>query len=183
VSAEQTYVVLASEPGLSVAAPDVAGIELWRPSPSGLRPPAVTGAGAYVWAAFHTLHLFSNRDYAAVLIREGGEPVHRSYVFPRWARFPFMAADDLQIGDTWTAPAARGRGLARLAIRAALAHFARPGRRFWYVAAADNHPSIRAAEGAGLRRVAVAHRTAPFGVRLVGRYELAPDPAGALALP
>ncbi len=79
-------------------------------------PAGVRGVSFYVWRAFHAAHVFANRDYALLVIYDGDRLVHRSCVFPRYPRFPFMRDDDLQIGDIWTDPDYRGQGLATRAI-------------------------------------------------------------------
>lgn len=148
--------------------------ELWRPTAADPTPPAMSAPVGAVWAAFHLLRVFTNRDYAQLLLRDGGRVVHRSGVYPRWARFPFMATADLQIGDTWTDPAYRGQGLATRAITEVVSRLAVPGRAFWYVTERDNLPSVRAAERAGFALAGVADRTAPFNVRALGAFVLRP---------
>ena len=72
-----------------------------------------------MWWLLHLLHVFANRDYALLLIDVDDRLVHRTGVYPRYLRFPFMATGDLQIGNTWTDEACRGRGLAGSAMRRA----------------------------------------------------------------
>ena len=88
-------------------------------------PPGMHGVPFGVWWIFHNLHLFANRGYAILVIYDGDRLIHRSCVFPRYPRFPFMRDSDLQIGDTWTDPSYRGRGIATLAIREVLIRMAR----------------------------------------------------------
>jgi len=128
-----------------------------------------------VWQAFHWLNVFSNRDYGAIVILDDdGTVVHRSMLFPRYFRFPFMSAGDLQIGSTWTAPSHRGRGLATVAMEEAVRIESRPSRRFWYVIDRDNVASARVAEKAGFTLAGNGVRTRKLGARLLGAYELAP---------
>jgi RimJ/RimL family protein N-acetyltransferase len=147
--------------------------ELWKPSWRRLKPHDVGGAAFLVWWFFHQTRVFANRGYALVLIRHRGQLVHRSGVYPRYFRFPFMAPGDLQIGDTWTSPEHRGHGLATFALREAARRAALEGRRVWYVAEADNLASCRVAERAGFRLAGTGERTSPFGVRALGQYRLA----------
>jgi len=145
---------------------------LWRPSPTRLVPVPGAGARTLVWWLFHYGRVFTNRDYCVLLVREGDKFVHRAIVSPRYFRFPFMARDDLQVGDVWTAPSQRGRGIASSALRHIIAFLAKPGRRFWYVTTEDNLPSRRAAEKAGFRCVAEGTREPRLGFRILGQYRI-----------
>ena len=147
-------------------------ISLWRPSVGDIMPPGVHGIPFRVWWLFHNLHLFANQDYAILVIYDRDRLIHRSCVFPRYPRFPFMRDDDLQIGDTWTDPAYRGRGIATLAIREVLIRMARPGRAFWYVVESENVASVRVIERAGFTQLGKSVRTSRLGLRLLGAFVL-----------
>lgn len=148
---------------------------LWRPSATEITPPGVNGAVFKAWWAFHQLRIFANREYSLMLIYDGERLVHRSGVYPRYFRFPFMRDRDLQIGDTWTDPEYRGRGLAQ----AAIVHIARavavPDRILWYLAESQNEASVRVIERLGFTFVGAGERTRPLGIRALGQFRLAPD--------
>lgn len=148
---------------------------IWRPSDGGMRPPGVNERAFSVWRLFHALRIFSNRDYGVFVIYHGTELAHRSGIFPRYFRFPFMGKDDLQIGDTWTAPEHRGKGLATFALRRIMSERRKPGRTFWYLVEEDNRSSIRAAEKAGMVKKGEGRRTKRFGVGLLGTYVMDQD--------
>jgi RimJ/RimL family protein N-acetyltransferase len=74
---------------------------------------------------------------------------HYSAFSPRYWRFPFSADDDLQIGNTWTDPSHRGKGLAIFSLEKILVLKRKPARYFWYVVEAINRPSIRVVQRAG----------------------------------
>jgi RimJ/RimL family protein N-acetyltransferase len=145
-------------------------VELWRPTPRQLAPPGANGPILTVWWAMHHLGLFANRDYAQLTVRRAGRLVHCSGVFPRFPRFPFMAADDLQIGATWTDQGHRGLGLAVHAIVRIVRELGRPGRRFWYLTDASNAASVRAVEKAGFSRVAEGRKVPRYGMPFLGAY-------------
>lgn len=147
---------------------------LWRPSGTEITPPGVNGAAFKAWWAFHQLRIFANREYALMLIYDGARLVHRSGVYPRYFRFPFMRDRDLQIGDTWTDPEYRGRGLAQAAIVHIARALSRPGRTLWYLAESENEASVRVIERVGFAFVGAGERTRPFGVGAFGQYRLAP---------
>lgn len=132
------------------------------------------GPAHMVYSAFHRFGVFANADYSAVCLEEEeGKPLHVSCVFPRFFRFPFMAADDLQIGATFTETSARGCGLAQHALIEAVQRLAKPGRTFWYLTEDANRASCRVAEQAGFDLVGHGARMPRFGVSALGAYRLA----------
>jgi GNAT superfamily N-acetyltransferase len=146
-------------------------IEVWRPRalaafPDRFRPVYL------VWWLFHHGRIFANRDYSALLIREGGRVVHRSMVFPRFFRFPFMSESDLQIGDTETAEDQRGKGLATQAIAGVARFLHRPGRTLWYLVEESNEASIRVIAKAGFELRGRGRKVPRAGLRLLGAYQL-----------
>jgi RimJ/RimL family protein N-acetyltransferase len=144
--------------------------EIWRPKLTTVIPRGIPFFPFAVWWALHLTRVFENRDYAIFLIFRGDELAHRSVIFPRYFRFPFMGDDDLQVGDTWTDDAHRGKGLATFALGQILRSETRKDRVYWYVVESGNLPSIRVVERAGFSRVATGIRTVRLGVRLLGSY-------------
>jgi RimJ/RimL family protein N-acetyltransferase len=146
--------------------------EVWRPRVFRLKANGVPAFPFVVWWIFHMLHVFSNRDYGLFLIRRDGKVVHRSVITPRYFRFPFMAAGDLQVGDTWTDPGERGKGLATIALESILKIHSTRRRTCWYVVESDNRASIRAVEKAGFTLAGRGIRTRRFGLGILGRLVL-----------
>jgi RimJ/RimL family protein N-acetyltransferase len=143
---------------------------LWRPEGADIVAQGLPRARFAIWWSLHQVRVFYNRDYGVLIIRENGQLVHRSCVFPGYLRFPFMAKNDLQIGDTWTDPAHRGLGLATFALLEIVRILARPGRRFWYLVDDANVPSIRAIEKAGFSCFARGIKRPRFGIAMLGYY-------------
>lgn len=165
------HVVFRASTSASTSAPPAGySFELWTPSAFRTIPDATPKRTYEVWWLFHRMHVFRNRDYAVVLARKGGRVAHRLALFPGYFRFPFMSTRDLQIGDVWTEPADRGRGLAAHGLTYAMERSALPGRAFWYLTHDTNVASTRTAERAGMQRIGVAARTKRFGVRLFGHF-------------
>lgn len=154
----------------NVALADRYTFKLWRPSALRIVPHGVPTVPFGAWWAMHWLHAFSNRDYSLLLIHDGKTLVHRSCVFPRYFRFPFMGKRDLQIGDTWTAKEHRGGNLAAFAAQKIFELQRKPGRRFWYVASESNRPSIRAAEKAGFAPAGKGRRVSRWGLKPLGAF-------------
>ena len=80
------------------------------------------------------------------------------------------ADNDLQIGNTWTDPSHRGRGLAIFALEKILVLKRKPARYFWYVVEAINRPSIRVVQRAGFELADEGSWQRPFGIKLLGSY-------------
>ena len=160
-----------SHPGRPQALPEPGySCEIWRPSLSAFTPAGLPLLPFGVWWLFHHLRVFSNRGYALFLIKHRGQVVHRSIVTPGYFRFPFMRDKDLQVGDTFTEPEERGKGLAVFALRSILSSDDVPDRPYWYVVERDNTASIRAAEKAGFQLAGEGTRTTRLGLRALGSY-------------
>lgn len=145
-------------------------VTLWNPDRGKIIPPKVFLKPFVVWWLFHKTRTFANRDYAVLNIYKRDTLVHRTGVFPRYFRFPFMAENDLQLGDTWTASDHRSRGLATYAINLILQLCAKPGRSFWYIVEDDNKASIRVIEKSGFSLVGEGVRVKRIGLALFGAY-------------
>lgn len=156
---------------------------LWRPSFWQPRPPTMVWKHA-LWSYAHYLHVFRSRDFALLCVEKAGcGLVHRSCVIPACFRWPFMAADDLQISSTWTEPAYRGGGLATKTLLQVRALMHKPGRRFWYVVRADNGASIAVCRKAGFQSMGEAFRTRGLGLNCLGQFVLAAARAKPILTP
>jgi GNAT superfamily N-acetyltransferase len=143
---------------------------LWRPADGRLVPPGIPLFPFGVWTAMHRLHMFANREYGLFVVYAGTQLVHRSGIFPRYLRFPFMASVDLQIGDVWTHPEHRGRGLASFAIQEILAATASSGRRIWYLVDDENRVSVRTIATFDFASLGTGRRVSRWGLRALGHY-------------
>lgn len=145
-------------------------IRCWQPDADGFPPRGSRRLSNLVWWLLSGAGAFARGGFTEICIEQEGELVHRLIVTPAWLRFPFMSACDLQIGDVWTAPRARRRQLARLAIAEAHRLFADEGACFWYVTDEGNAGSAALAKSCGYRLVATGRRTRPMRASLLGRY-------------
>src|SRR5206468_682933 len=98
--------------------------------------------------------------------------VHFSEFTPRYWRFPFLEDNDIQIGDSWTDPMHRGRGLRKFAVDRIVRLLEQPGRRFWCAVESTNRSSIRAIESAQFAPVARGRFVKPWGLGLLGAYRV-----------
>jgi GNAT superfamily N-acetyltransferase len=147
---------------------------LWTPDRGGIAPHGLSLVPFGVWTTMHRLRLFSNGEYRVLVVYFDGHLVHRSGLYPRYARFPFMAREDVQIGDVWTDPAHRNRGLASFALQQLVEATAGHDRRVWYVVEASNAASIRTVQKSGFALVGTGARTKRLGLALLGQFVLAP---------
>lgn len=147
--------------------------EYWRPSTKALRPPGSPHRAYYVYSIAGSLGLFRGTHFGAVTLRDGaGNLRHCSMTVPRYARFPFMKADDVQIGATWTDDAWQGQGLATRSLLEAAKRFSNGRRVLWYLCETGNLASQKVAERAGFHRVGVGRRKCRLGLRLLGYYAI-----------
>lgn len=150
----------------------VPGLDIgwWRPDVDGLPKRGSRSVANLLWWALAVSRIFSRGGFCELTIRSQGKLLHRLLVTPRWYRFPFMGARDLQIGSVWTAPDARQQGLARMAIAEAHRRFAGEPVAFWYVTDAANRTSAAVAEACGYELVAIGRRSRRLGSRLLGQF-------------
>jgi RimJ/RimL family protein N-acetyltransferase len=134
-------------------------------------PPGLPLYPFLIFWLFHHLRIFANREYTVLLIREGDRVVHNSTLVPTYFRYPFMGRNDVQIG-TWTAPDHRGRGLARLALKQAMALTRRRSGRIWFIVKEVNLPSVRIAATSGLTLIGCGCRVSRFGLEALGKFVL-----------
>lgn len=145
----------------------------WRPSAARPFAPGGFDPKLAIYTFMQLAGMLHGPGYGAVLIARPGERVdHRSLVMPRFARFPFMGMDDLQIGATFTRPEARGKGLALRAALEIVEKFATPGRTFWYLTEATNLASIAVVRKAGFEFAGVGQKHPRFGLRFFGYYDI-----------
>ena len=145
-------------------------LSTWKASVDG-QPRGLFASGTNAaWYSFYKAGLFARDGLAVYAIHRGPRLLHRLLVTPRWYRFPFMAAEDLQLGMLWTDPEARGQGLARQAIAAVHHSLPQSVGALWYVVHEDNKPSIRLIERLGYRLAGYGVRTQRFGLQIFGQF-------------
>lgn len=148
-------------------------VKFWRPRVVRPFPPGVFDLKLASYTFMQLAGLFHAPGYGALMISLPGKPVeHRSMVMPRFARFPFMGPDDLQIGATFTRPDARGKGLALRGALEIVEQFAKPGRSFWYLTEASNPASIAVIRKAGFQLAGLGQKHPRLGLRILGFYDI-----------
>jgi GNAT superfamily N-acetyltransferase len=152
-------------------------METWRPGWRRILPPTL-GLKFALWWLLHVCGVFRNRDYAVLIVRRNGSPVHRTCLIPKYFRWPFMSDDDLQVSSTWTDPEHRCMGIATYALQHVVSDWVKEGRTLWYVTHADNAPSLAVCRNLGFRMKTAANRTSRLGVRILGQLALLDSPPG-----
>ncbi len=154
--------------------PELGGLSLtrWQPRRDGPPTGLFASNANRIWWAMDLARQFSRPDLTVYAIHRGDHLLHRLLVTPRWHRFPFMHPLDLQMGDLWTDPLMRGKGLAAQAIAAVHADFSGKVPALWYVVDEDNASSIRLIERIGYRLAGTGERTRPFGLGMLGQFRL-----------
>lgn len=112
----------------------------WRPSLLQVVPPGKGKKYFFYWL-FHYLRIFRNRDYSAVLVYDGYTLASSLLVIPTYYKWPFMAANDVQLIYVLTRPEYRGKGLAERAVRLAILDTQKEERTIWYVTNSENFAS------------------------------------------
>ena len=146
--------------------------EFWTPSWRRPIPPGNRTVKFWVWFLFDRVGLFRSSGYGVLVAFRGGRVVHRTCVFPRFFRFPFMNTGDLQVGDVWTLPSARGEGLATAALREVCRRVEKDGTAVWYLVEDSNAASIRVVEKAGFELVGFGSKHPRAGLLFLGYYSL-----------
>lgn len=147
----------------------------WRPGAACPFPPGGFDPKLASYTFMDLAGIFQTNDYGAVLVGRAGEQIaHRSMVMPRFARFPFMGQNDLQIGATFTRPEARGQGLALRGALEIVERFSQPDRSFWYLTGAANPASIAVIRKAGFELAGTGRKHPRFGLPFLGFYDIGP---------
>ncbi|HEV3113114.1 MAG TPA: GNAT family protein [Candidatus Binataceae bacterium] len=136
-------------------------MEIWKPSPRAPWPRGIARDKKLHFLFRTLLHfsgIFRSRESGAILIYADTRVVHYSAFTPRYWRFPFLTMRDLQVGDTWTEPSFRGRGLAKQSLHRLLDLLSEPGRGIWYVVGDVNRASIKVAEDCSFHLAGIGTR-------------------------
>lgn len=142
----------------------------WNTSMS-WRPPGADLSKSLAWLMLYGSGIINHRSLCVLTYQLQGSIVHWSYVIPPWYRFPFMAGDDLQIGNLWTDPRFRCHGLASNAVNRICRRFG-SNHNLWYITAVDNPTSRRIAEKSQFVNVGSGYRSSPCGLSLLGRFHI-----------
>ncbi len=113
------------------------------------------------------------KAYRALLVQDAsGGLAHRSMVFPRYSKEPFMEEGDLQICRTFTAPKYRGLGLAKYGVQEILRSGLANSAYYWYVVSPMNTASIQVARANGFEERGFGHKQPLIGISKLGKIVL-----------
>jgi RimJ/RimL family protein N-acetyltransferase len=91
-----------------------------------------------------------------------------SHVIGKGWRFPFMRANDIEIGPCWTAYEYRRQGIYSTVIQRILFDF--KNHHAWMFTQETNIASIRGIEKVGFKFSGKGRRTKPLGFHFLGRF-------------
>lgn len=83
---------------------------------------------------------------------QDGRLSHTSYVIPKCYKFPFLGADDYEIGPCFTYSEYRGRGLYPAILRYICGSVGKDNSTFYMIVDENNTPSIKGIEKAGFEK-------------------------------
>ena len=141
----------------------------WTPKVNKIIPEGLTFMPFFMWWLFHYLRIFSNNSYTLFLIYRDGKLVHRALVTPKYFRFPFMGKDDLQVGDIWTDPSYRRKGLSTFSILQIVKKY-KGERKLWYLVEKSNLASVKLIEKLDFIYKNNGRKFARFGMNLLGEF-------------
>lgn len=98
------------------------------------------------YGKFKILHLFDSENI-----------VHYSYITPAVYRFPFMKANDMQIGPCLTFEKYQKRGIYAAVLRYLISEYNHANRTLWIYCNENNHASRKAIEKVGFEFVGFAN--------------------------
>ena len=136
-------------------------ISKWTPSIRSWKPKDKPGKYR-LFALFHWFGVFSNSDYSAICLRQNGALKASMLVVPRYYRWPFMGANDLQFTYVVTQTTERGKGWGTILLSQGVRIFRKKNRGIWYVTDTHNIASQRLAEKVGFKRVGEAEKNKRF---------------------
>ncbi|MGN6817581.1 MAG: GNAT family N-acetyltransferase [Sphingomonas sp.] len=149
-------------------------LRVWQPARHGFPPRGSRTRDNIAWWLLNRLGVFATDEFTELTVWQGDTRIHRLIVSPRWHRSPFMAGDDLEVGNMWTLPEARGQKLGHIISGEAHRLFDDRERRWWGWTEADNAPSIAIAARCNYRSIGTGYKTRPWGVGLWGQYIFVP---------
>jgi len=148
------------------------GIELtfWAPSLSQIKPILFPYRPYIFWYIFNYFGIFTSRDYRVVYLKNSFEILHRTIIFPKFFRFPFMNKNDLQVGDILTKESLRGKGVASQVLSEILSSY--KTKSFWFLCDENNISSVLIAHKNNFKLVGYGHKVTPLGLNIFSYYKL-----------
>ena len=112
----------------------------WSPSLFEIKPILFPFMPFFIWYMFHFLGIFASNKYSIAYIKNKNKNknkiLHKTLIFPKFYRFPFMKKQDLQLGDILTEKSFRGKGVASKVINSILIKY--KTKNFWFLCNENN---------------------------------------------
>ena len=142
----------------------------WSPSLLQIKPILFPIIPFLIWYIFHYLGIFENKKFSIAYIKNKNKILHRTLIFPKFYRFPFMKKQDLQLGDILTEKSFRGKGVASKVISFILEKY--KTKNFWFLCNENNISSILIAHNNNFKLKGYGYKVIPFGLNIFSYYKL-----------
>ncbi|MFB6340430.1 hypothetical protein ACE1ET_01850 [Saccharicrinis sp. FJH62] len=110
-------------------------------------------------------YIFTFGKYFIVYVQHKNEIVHSSVCLPKFFKFPFMNAHDLEIGPCWTSPNHRGKALYPATLIFIIKEFSGIYSKLYIMSGINNIASQKGIEKAGFSLIGYVFKT-----KITGRY-------------
>ena len=135
-------------------------IILWQPQWLSFYPKGCFQFRFLAWWLFDRLGIFEKQRFLIFYILAiNGTLLFRGACFPTWWRTPFIPPGDIQLGDLWTHPDHRNKGIACFAVATMLKALPPDIRHVWYICRETNKASISLARKSGFSLAFLARRS------------------------
>jgi len=142
----------------------------WTPSLFKIKPILFPYMPFIIWYMFYYFGIFVNKKYRIAYIKNKNKILHKTLIFPKFYRFPFMKKNDLQLGDILTEKSFRGKGVASKVISFILDKY--KTKSFWFLCNENNISSIMLAHNNNFKLKGYGYKVTPFGLNIFSYYKI-----------
>jgi len=142
----------------------------WSPSLFQIKPILFPFMPFFIWYIFHYLGIFGNKNYRIYYLKNKTNILHKTLIFPKFYRFPFMNKHDLQLGDIFTEKSLRGKGVASKAANFIINKY--KNKNFWFLCDENNISSILIAHNNNFKLKGYGYKVTPFGLNIFSYFKI-----------
>lgn len=103
-------------------------------------------------------------EYKVIYLYDKDRIIHYSHLLPKFFKFPFMKACDIEIGPSWTDKNFRGKGIFPSVIQYIIENFKKEGRDFYILIHSTNKASLNAIQKTGFELCGTGYKTNKLGI-------------------
>lgn len=142
----------------------------WTPNFLQIKPILFPYMPFFIWYIFYHFGVFENKNYFVAYIKNQNKILHKTLIFPKFYRFPFMKKNDLQLGDIFTEKTYRGRGIAFNVVNLIINMY--KTKNFWFLCSENNISSIMIAHNNNFKLKGYGYKVTPFGFNIFSYYKI-----------